>query len=165
MRLASVLFSAAIVSICVACASSSTQALAGGGYSGPPIKSIAVVPGGGVLGDEIALNLNAQAFQIAPVPPDTTESALRSPDALAALRRSGIDALLVVRSVNDQYGRPRSATAVLYSTQSGALVSGVTWENGHGFGIEHSVTNSVLQVGNDQAAKEMVQTLASHIPR
>jgi len=38
-------------------------------------------------------------------------------------------------------------------------------ENGHGFGIEHSVTNEVLRTGNDQAAKEMVATLVANVPR
>jgi hypothetical protein len=115
--------------------------------------------------DEISLNLIARAFQVVPPPPDATETALRSQEGLAALRKAGIDALLVVRSVNDHDGRPRSATAALYGTDSGRLVSGVTWENGHGFGIEHSVTNSVLRVGNDQAAKEMVARLVTSIPR
>jgi hypothetical protein len=129
------------------------------------VKTIAVLPGGGVLADEITLNLIARAFQVVPPPPDATEAALRSQEGLATLRKAGIDALLVVRSVNDHDGRPRSATAVLYGTDNGRVVSGVTWENGHGFGIEHSVTNSVLRVGNDQAAKEMVARLATNIPR
>src|SRR5438477_10382932 len=123
MRIASLLTTAASVAFLTACASADTQAVSAGAYAGPPIRSISVLPGGGVLADEIALNLTAKAFQMIPAPPEATESSLRSPESLSALRRAGIDALLVVRSVNDYDGRPRSATAILYSTQSGNLVS------------------------------------------
>lgn len=149
----------------MSCASSNTEIVSAGVYSGPPIRTIALLPGGGVLGDAISLNLIARAFQIVPPPTDASEASLRSSEGLASLRRSGIDALLVVRSTNDHDGRTRSATALLYSTDSGRLVSGATWENGHGFGIEHSVTNSVLRVGNDKAAKEIVEQLIANVPR
>ena len=165
MRFTRLFGAAYFVATLTACASSNTQAISSGAYSGPPIKTIALLSGGGVLGDEISLNLISRAFQVVPPPSDTSEESLRTSESRTALRRAGIDALLVVRSVNDHDGRPRSATAILYSTESGRAISGVIWENGHGFGIEHSVTNSVLRVGNDQAAKEMVATLVANVPR
>lgn len=152
-----------IVAIC-ACASSKTETISPADYEGPPVNIIAILPSG-VLTDAISLYLATKGFQVVPAPARTNSASIRDPEIRKSLLQEGVDALLVVQSIIDKDGRPRSATALLYSTESGSLVSGVTWENGHGFGIERSVTNEFLRVGHNQAAKEIVETLAPKKPR
>lgn len=152
------------------CASSQISQTAVRPYRGPKPSSIALSPGGGVLGEAIGLELFNRGYTV--VDPDETARMVGRSDltefevsqaaGLEALRDKGIDALLVVKTVAGYDGRPQSATARLTATADGQIISAVTWQNGWG-GLEGSPADRTMRKDVAEAAREIVSALASHL--
>jgi len=134
-----------------------------------PVNTIAMMPGGGILADAVAVELSSRGFKI--IDPAATSSLivrLRLKEieitqiaGLSRFKSQGIDAVLVVRAVGyDQ--QPQSASVRMTSTESGALIAGVTWQNGFG-GEAGSVVDRVMRKGLSQAASEIANQLAAQV--
>jgi outer membrane lipopolysaccharide assembly protein LptE/RlpB len=134
-----------------------------------PVNTIAMMPGGGILADAVAVELSSRGFKI--IDPAATSSLivrLRLKEieitqiaGLSRFKSQGIDAVLVVRAVGyDQ--QPQSASVRMTSTESGALIAGVTWQNGFG-GEAGSVVDRVMRKGLSQAAAEIANQLAAQV--
>jgi hypothetical protein len=106
---------------------------AGQPYRGPKVKSIALSPGGGVLGDAVAVELFNRGYTV--VDPSETgrilgrnnlsEIELSSGTSLEALQGKGVDALLVVKTAVASDGLPQSASARLTSTRTQEVVAAI----------------------------------------
>jgi hypothetical protein len=138
--------------------------VAGATPGGKPVTKIAIVSDS-VLADSVGLGLSSRGFFVAPGPTGTNARTPSSPDEREALSAAGFDGLLVVKSTNDDEGRPQNANALIYSVETGQLITGVNWENGHGFGMRGSLTNQAQKVNQHEAAEQIAEELASVIPR
>ncbi|WP_405226022.1 hypothetical protein [Lentisalinibacter sediminis] len=147
-----------------ACASSKSTVVPGGTHDGTHITKIAVVSDS-VLADSVGLSLSSRGFVVSPANSGTDPMGLVSEKQRRPLVDAGFDAVLIVRSTNDDEGRPQNANALIYSVDTGQLVTGVTWQNGHGFGIRSSVTNQAMKANQHEAAQEIADDLAKVIPR
>ena len=149
------------------CASSKvTQSIVVPPNSGPPIKIIAISPGGGVLGEAVGVELFNLGYTI--VDPGQTmqiagrynlsEIELGQPKSLDVLREEKIDALLVVKGTSGYDGRPQSASARVVSTATGQIVAAVSWQNGWG-GQEGSMADRQKRKDVVGAAREIAKGL------
>ena len=154
----------ALALLLVGCASSKVVVVPGDHQSGTSIKKIAVVSDS-LLAENVGLNLSSLGFFVAPATSGIDAMSISSPTQRQALSDAGFDALLVVRSTDDGEGRPQNANALIYSVETGQLVTGVKWENGHGFGIRGSVTNEAMKADQHEAAEQIAEELAKVIPR
>ena len=111
-------------------------ASSGDGTHSQPVKTIVVVPGGGVLADALAVELSGAGFKV--VDSNQMSDVLGrllegrdslTPQNLEALRTAGVDAYMTVRAIlhNDL---PQSASVLVCSTRSGEVLAGVSWQNG-----------------------------------
>lgn len=126
------------------------------------IKTIAIGPSSGVLGDAVATELGGCGYTVVDTMAtqrlmarsnlDEVEIAL--PAGQQAFAKEGIDALLTVSAVGGYDQQPQSASARIQSTKTGELVTGVTWENGWG-GRAGSIADRTMREGLTGAAKEI----------
>lgn len=136
-----------------------------------PVHNVAMMPGGGLLADAVAVELSSRGLTI--VDPTSTSSMMAGlnlteveitqPQGLAKLKKQGIDAILIVRSAASAAGDPQSASARMISTESGVLIAGVTWQNGWG-GQSGSIADRAMRKGLSDAAAQIASELASRIP-
>ncbi len=148
----------------VGCASSKAVVVPGANQTATPVERIAVLSDS-VLADSVSINLSALGFFVAPAIPGTDAMTPSNPSQRDALMQAGFDGLLVVKSSNDGEGRPQTANALVYSMETGQLITGVSWQNGHGFGIRGSVTNQAMKVNQHEAAVQIARELAKALPR
>jgi hypothetical protein len=142
----------------------------GGSVPVKPVRTIAIMPGGGLLADAVAVELGARGFTI--IDPGQTSSMmvrlnlneveLSSPKGLGKLKEQGIDATLVVKAAGGYDQQPQSASARMVSTENGSMIAGVTWQNGFG-GAEGSVADRVMRKGLSQAASDIASELVSRL--
>ncbi len=149
-----------------ACATAKVAQSARGTYVGPPIRTVAIAPGGGAFADAIGVELFNRGITV--VDSEQTrgilghvgisEIQIATPQSYAALRSAGADALLIVKSVMSDDGTPESASARLTSTASGEIVAGITWQNGWG-GMRGSIADRTMRKNLAEAASEVSDTL------
>jgi hypothetical protein len=140
------------------------------------VKTIAMMPGGGLLADAIAIELGNKGLKV--IDPTSTSSLMvrlnlneveiSRPEGLAKLRSQGIDAILVVRAAAGADQMPESATARLSSTADGQLLVGASWQNGGGNftgtqygGFERFLTRKGLSGAAAQIANELASRMQS----
>jgi hypothetical protein len=131
-----------------------------------------MMPGGGLLADAVGVELSSRGFTI--IDPAATSSMMvrlnmneveiAQPVGLSKFKGQGIDALLVVRGAGGYDDQPQSASARMSSTENGALIAGVTWQNGFG-GEAGSIMDRVMRKGLSQAAREIADQLVARITR
>lgn len=134
------------------------------------VKTIAMMPGGGILADAVAIELSARGFRVIDSAATSSlmvrltlkEIEITQPAGLSKFRSQGIDAVLVVRAAAGNDRQPQSASARMSSTENGALIAGVTWQNGFG-GESGSIADRVMRKGLTQAATEIANALAARI--
>ncbi|MGG5819358.1 hypothetical protein [Falsiroseomonas sp. HW251] len=140
--------------------------------SGPahPVRAIAIMPGGGLLADAVAVEISNRGYTVIDGS-DTSrlmarlnlnEVEIARPEGLARLREQGIDAVLTVRAAGGYDQQPQSASARVNSTQSGRVISGVTWQNGWG-GRAGSIADRTMRKGLGEAAREIAAALALNL--
>lgn len=165
-----IMLTAAIGTALAACAIS-------GASSGPTVpgsavtvQSVAMMPGGGLLADAVAVELMNRGFSVVDPSQTTnlmvrlnmTEIEVSQPQGLARLRAEGIAALLMVRASGGYDGQPQSASARMTSTADGKLLAGVTWQNGFG-GQAGSIADRVMRQGLSGAASEIANGLSRQV--
>lgn len=163
---------AIFVSLSVLSGCAASQVSSTGPTSGPSVevKSIAMMPGGGLLADAVAVELSNRGFTIIDSASTTNlmvrlninEIEIAQPQGLAKLRGQGIDAVLMVRAAGSYDGQPQSASARMTSTVDGRLIAGTTWQNGFG-GQAGSIADRVMRQGLSQAAAQIANEITSRI--
>ena len=137
-----------------------------------PVDSIAIAPGSGVLGDAISLELFNRGLTIIDAQDAVgivgraglQEFELTTATGFTVLRESGIDAVLVARAVAAADGTPESASIRITDTRSGRIITGITWQNGHG-GTRGSVADRMMRKNLSEAANEIADELVRRLSR
>jgi hypothetical protein len=140
-------------------------------YAGPAIRTVAVAPGGGLVAEGVAVQL--QNNQIAVVGPSETISILEQAGLTRAqiagetgfqeLVKHNVDALLVMRSLYGWDGHPQSVSVRLISTRSSEVITGFAWENGWG-GDLGSVADRIMRRDSAEAARQIAAGLLERMP-
>lgn len=131
-----------------------------------PIRTIALMPSGGVLADAIGLELLRFGFNVIDTGKITSlmirdninEIEITQPQNLSRLRADGIDAVILVKSVAGYDGRPQSASVKIVHTKTGQLVAGANWQNGRG-GMQGSSADQGARVDLAVAARQISSAL------
>ncbi|WP_156100036.1 hypothetical protein [Nitrosococcus oceani] len=153
-----------------ACAGSKvslTQPLA---HSPQSISRIAIVPGSGVLGEAISVELFNRGLTVIDSNEATTilaraglkEFEITSSQGFAALQEKGIDAVLAVKAVDAKDGTPESASVRITNTSGGHIIAAITWQNGWG-GQRGSVMDRVMRKNLSEAANEIAGELIKRL--
>lgn len=166
MRFKNLVVSLLVLFLLTACATARIAQSMRGSYAGPPIHAIALAPGGGALADSIGVELFNDGITV--IDPNQTKAILghvgiseiqiASPESYAALRRAGVDAVLVVKAVMSQDGTPESASVRLSGTSNGEVIAGLTWQNGWG-GMRGSIADRTMRKNLADASSEISSTL------
>lgn len=139
--------------------------------AGGPVKTIAMAPGGGLLADSVAIELSNRGYTVIDQE-DTSRMMVRlnlnelevsKPEGLTKIHDQGVDAMLSVRAAAGYDGLPMSASARVVSTDTGKIISGVTWQNGWG-GMAGSIADRTMRQGMAEAAKQITDSLAQSLP-
>lgn len=108
----------------------------------------------------IVIDGNAMTGMLAQM--NLTESDVAKVDGLIRLKGKGIDAYLVVHAIGGYDQSPQSASARLISTESGAVLVGVNWQNGFG-GRPGSIADRIQRDGLTDAAKQIATAITGRL--
>lgn len=148
----------------------SQVSLVGGKLPDHPVKTIAISPNSGILGEAIIIELSrydfnvidSQTFSNTMIRLNMTEIELFNPQNLQKLTDLGIDAYLVARTVAGYDDLPESAIVRLNSTHNGQLIAGISWQNGHG-GQRGSMADRDSRKNITGASREIVDVLVKKL--
>ena len=139
-------------------------------YSGPPIRAIALGPGGGVFADAVGVELFNNGLTVID-PQQTmeiigeaglTQLQITSDESYNLLADAGVDALLIVKAVMADDGTPESASVRLTSTHTSEIVAGMTWQNGWG-GQRGSIADRMQRQNLAEAAAHIAGALVKRL--
>jgi hypothetical protein len=167
MRFGALVMGPVIALALAGCSTSQVSSLQNSNAPKALVKTIAMMPGGGLLADAVVVN---KGFTI--IDPAGTSSLMirlnldeveiSRPEGLAKFRSQGIDAILAVKTAGGYDQQPQSASARMNSTTDGRVIAGTTWQNGFG-GEAGSIADRVMRQGLSQAASQIANELASRI--
>jgi hypothetical protein len=128
------------------------------------VKTVALMPSGGVLADAIGIELLNYDLDVVDTSTMTgimarfnlTEIELAHPQNIRKLATEGIDTILLVKSVAGYDNRPESASVRLVSTSTGRLLIGATWQNGKG-GASGSPADGIMRTNLSSAARRIAK--------
>lgn len=131
-----------------------------------PIRTIALMPSGGVLADAIGVELLNYGFEVIDsgkitslmIRDNLNEIEIIQPQNLRKLEEDGIDSILLVKSVAGYDRRPQSASVKLILTNTGRIVAGANWQNGRG-GAQGSPADQGARVDLVVAAQQIAKAL------
>lgn len=131
-----------------------------------PIRTIALMPSGGVLADAIGIELTRYNFRIIDtwkitsmmIRDNLTEIEITQPQNLGRLASDGIDAVIMVKSVAGYDGRPQSATVKIVHTRTGVLLAGANWQNARA-GAQGSWADQDARVDLAVAARQIADAI------
>lgn len=154
----------------LACASSRMSASSVPAGKAVEVKRLAIAPGSGVLGDAIAVELFNRGLNIVDARESTSimgrsglqEFEFATDAGFSALRASGIDAVLIVKSATAIDETPESASVRITSVESGVILAGLTWQNGWG-GMRGSVADRTMRKNLSAAAQEISDGILARI--
>ena len=124
------------------------------------------------MADAVGIELAARGFNIVDTSQvsqilyreNMNEFQVSQPQGLKLLAGQGIDALLSVKASGAYDGQPEAASARVNDTRSGAVIAGVTWQNGWG-GRQGSIADRAMRKGLNEAAAEIATALAPQLQR
>lgn len=134
------------------------------------INSVAIAPGSGVLGDAIGLELFNLGVRVMDSNQATSiigraglsEFEITTIKGYVLLREQGIDSVLVSKAIMASDGTPESASVRITDTETGALLAGVSWENGWG-GQRGSVADRTMRNNTSDAAQDIARELEKRL--
>ena len=134
------------------------------------VKTLALMPSGGVLADAIGIELLKFGFDIVDSATVTsymarinlTELEFAYPQNIRKLLDQGIDTILLVKSVAGYDKASESASVKLVSTATGRLIIGATWENGKG-GAKGSPADGIMRVNLSTAAQQIAEGIGKEL--
>jgi hypothetical protein len=163
--------SMSLAAIALALAGCSLARVSTAGSGSPiPIKTIAMMPGGGLMADAVAVELANKGFTIIDAASTSSmisrvnakELEISNPESLSRIRAQGVDAILNVRGAVSTDGEPQSASARMTSTHNNMLIAGVTWQNARA-GQEGSIADRTVKKGLSDAAAQIANELAARM--
>ena len=167
IRAATLLLSLAILT---GCASSKISSAPVASQIKHSVKTIAFMPGGGLLADAVGVELANRGFTV--IDSATTSSMMvrlnlneieiSKPEGLSKFKEQGIDAVLIVRAGGGYDDQPQNASARMSSTHNGQVLAGVTWQNGFG-GRAGSPADRIMRKGLTEAAAEIASSLSERV--
>lgn len=136
-----------------------------------PVNTIALAPSGGLLADEIGMELFNRGYFVVDTSQmtalmarlDMSELEILQPTSLTSLQAEGVDVILSCRAAAGYDGKPQSASVRLTSVATGAIVAGLSWQNGWG-GQAGSMADRVQRKDLTEAAAEISKELAKNLP-
>lgn len=149
----------------VACAGSSAVSMRGGEPLPHAVRGVAMAPSSSPLGAVLAVELSRRGLHVV----DVTQAAGQG-DAgvvrggplsmrdLEALRARGVDAVISVAATSGYDGSAHNAVVRVSSTHTGAVLGGVSWQNGWG-GMPGSIADRVQRRGLVDVARELADAL------
>ncbi len=134
------------------------------------VKIFALSPSGGLLADAIGVELFNRGYTVIDTVETSTmllrlnlsEAEVLVPTNLAALGAQGIDAYLSARSAAGPDGQPQSASVRVNSTRTGAVIAGVSWQNGWG-GQSGSIADRIMRQDLAEVAVQITDALESQL--
>jgi len=134
------------------------------------VKTLALMPSGGVLADAIGIELLKFGFDVVDTATVTslmarfnlTELEFAHPQNIRKLSDQGIDTILMVRSVAGYDSAPESASVRLVSTATGRIIIGATWQNGKG-GAKGSPADGIMRVNLSTAAQQIAEGIGKEL--
>lgn len=167
-RYSKVLFTLQAIIVCIlfGCAAPKVNLFRTQAPMTSPIRTIALMPSGGVLADAIGLELLRYGFNVVDtgkitslmVRDNLNEIEVIQPQNLSSLSADGIDAVILVKSVAGYDGRPQSASIKIVHTTDGQIVAGANWQNGRG-GALGSPADQGARVDLADAARQIADAL------
>lgn len=170
MKLFTSLFTFTLLLIFTGCSKASLNV-----YSSPTliekVQSIALSPSSGILGDSIGIELLKYGFDIydsqqltsSIVSMNMNEIQILQPENLRKIKtKIGVDAILLVKTINGYDNRPQSASIKLVSTSSGKIVAGASWQNGNA-GQRGSMADSNFRSDMAEASNQIAAGLAKSL--
>lgn len=160
-----------LLAVCiVGCSGPRVEVVTNQNSGGEPIRTVALMPGGGVLADAIGLELLNYDLNIVDTTQITSfmfrenlnEIEITQPRNLSRLSTDGIDAVIHVKSTAGYDGLPQSANIKIVRTVNGQLVAGANWQNGHG-GQAGSMADRGMRVDVPAAAKQIAKAIGPSI--
>lgn len=153
-----------------ACASSKMSVTSDPHRTVQAVSTLAIAPGSGVLGEAIAVELFNSGVTVVDVNQALTiigraglqEFEMTSVKGFAALSESGVQAVLVAKSVDSDDGTPESASVRITLTESGNTIAGITWQNGWG-GQRGSIADRSMRKNLSEAAREISKEIMKRI--
>jgi len=165
----------AILLAATGCGGSKYEQIKAPDYADGSVRSLAIAPSdslfgdGSQLADAVGAELGKRGFTVV----DTTGAAVllskygisqvdvRAPEALAALGKEGVDAILSVSSTAATMGGPgmRHVKVRLISTRTSKEIGGIDWHNAWG-GVPGSPADFTMRKGLADAAQEIAEALA-----
>lgn len=135
-----------------------------------PIRTIAMMPSGGILADAIGLELLRFGFDVIDtgkitglmVRDNLNEIEITQPQNLSRLYNEGIDAVILVKSVAGYDDRPQSASVKIVHTKTGQLVAGANWQNGRA-SVQGSIADEAARVDIAVAARQISDALGQSL--
>lgn len=156
--------------VATGCASSQMSVATSPGTPTPTVSRLAIAPGSGVFGDAVGIELfnsgvtvvDANDAVVIAGRSGLQEHELTSSKGFAALRESGIDAVLSAKSVAAADGTPESASVRIMSTQTGEIIAGITWQNGSA-GQRGSIADRTVRKNLSAAARDIAAEIMKRI--
>ncbi|MDH5325326.1 MAG: hypothetical protein OEZ68_02395 [Gammaproteobacteria bacterium] len=133
------------------------------------LKTIALYPNRGLLGDAIGLELVKYGFDVFDTAQvssmmirlNLTEIEILEPRNIRKLKEEGIDGLLQVRTVSGYDRHPQSISVKVISSDTGKIIIGATWQNGFG-GASGSIADRVVRSDVTDAAEDIAKGIYRH---
>jgi hypothetical protein len=131
-----------------------------------PVHRIAIAPGSGVFGDAISVEMFNLGYQVIDANEALTllaregleEYEITTSRGYGALKKKGINAVLVAKAVSGFDGTPESASVRVTDTNTGAVIAAVTWQNGWG-GMRGSIADRVMRKNLSEVATDVAKEL------
>ncbi len=156
------LLAATLVAFLSACSTAKMSAVQPAARPAKAVTTIALAPGSGVMGEAIGVELFNRGITV--VDADQARSIMAraglqeyemtTTAGYAALREKGLEAVLTVKAVAADDGTPESASVRVTDTATGAILAGLSWQNGWG-GMRGSMADRTMRANLSSAAQEI----------
>ncbi len=158
-----------LIFIC-GCSSAKIQSASNARAPSHAVNAIAISPSSGVIADAIAVELFNLGYDVFDMQQTSNmlirmglnDIEINRPSNLTKLKEAGIDAYLSAKTVGGDDDRPESASVRVTSTHSGAIIAGLTWQNGWG-GREGSPADRIMRANLSEAAAQIAKELDSRL--
>lgn len=139
--------------------------------SSHPVKKIAILPASGILATAIGAELSRLDYTVIDsastakllVYSNEDKAAIDTPKSLERLNANQIDAYLTARSLVDHDGQIESAEVKVFSTHTGRIITGISWQNGWG-GRNGSIADRIMRKRTTEAGQEIARSLSKIMP-
>ena len=137
------------------------------------IKTIALSPSSGILGEAIGIQLMKYGYEVydsqqltsSIISMNMNEIQILQPENLQKIKNKiGIDSILLVKTIAGYDNKPQSASIKLVSTSTAKIIAGASWQNGSA-GQEGSPMDRGARSDIAEASKQIAEGLAKSLQK